>query len=580
MTHTEVLTRYVANFIDELYQSGLTDVVISPGSRSTPLAMTFAEHPNIHHWINLDERSAAFFALGMAKQLRKPVAIVCTSGTAAANYFPAIVEAYYARVPLVVLTADRPHELRDVGAPQAIDQINLYGKHVKWFQEMALPDSTLFSYVRGMASRAVFLANAGNAGPVHLNFPFREPLVPDFTIENLWGEKGSVKFHEFFDGSKAVTHHDALKLTNVLQQHKRGLLVCGPQEDDELAREVARLAEVYNIPLLADPLSGIRAGTHPKINVIESYDTILKSKEVRDYLKPDYIIRFGAMPVSKSYMLLLKENPLIDHFVIEEHAGFREPVGMGSHFIYSNPIAFCAALEGLNLLTSDKEWLHKWNQMNAICTHHLMTEDDPNQLTEGHVVKYLQEYTPNRSTLYVGNSMPIRDMDTFFLRTNKEIKVLGNRGVNGIDGLTSSGLGAAAHGEVVTLLVGDLTFFHDMNGLLLAKQYGLRLTIVLINNNGGGIFSFLPQAKEKSKHYEVLFGTPLDIDFFYTAELYGASYTKVTSWEEFKVGLANAYIKEGISIIEVQTNRDENVKWHQQKWKLIQNKLLKELRGE
>src|SRR5690625_1056693 len=206
MEHIEILSRYTANFVDELVKNGLTDVVISPGSRSTPLAMTFTEHEDVNTWVIIDERSAAFFALGMAKQKKQPVAMLCTSGTAAANYFPAIVEAHYSRVPLLVLTADRPHELRDVGAPQAIEQIKMYGDYVKWFHEMALAESAshMLTYVRSQAKRAVHVAEEGNAGVVHLNFPFREPLVPDFTLNDLWKAPRDITYHPVYEGIKRI----------------------------------------------------------------------------------------------------------------------------------------------------------------------------------------------------------------------------------------------------------------------------------------------------------------------------------------------------------------------------------------
>src|SRR5690625_2057247 len=262
MNHTETLTRYVVSFIDELVNNGLTDVVISPGSRSTPLAMTVCEHDGLNEWIMIDERSAAFFALGMAKETKRPIALICTSGTAAANYFPAIVESYYARVPLIILTADRPHELRDVGAPQAIEQIKMYGEYVKWFQEMALPEASdrMLSYVREKAARAVYEAKETNPGPVHLNFPFREPLVPDFTLDHLWGEHREQSHYPTFDGEKRLTTNQLNEFLKKLSGKQRGVIVCGPQVNEELAQAITTLASKWGLPVLADPLSQLRAG--------------------------------------------------------------------------------------------------------------------------------------------------------------------------------------------------------------------------------------------------------------------------------------------------------------------------------
>ncbi|MDL4842557.1 2-succinyl-5-enolpyruvyl-6-hydroxy-3-cyclohexene-1-carboxylic-acid synthase [Aquibacillus rhizosphaerae] len=578
MEHTETLTRYVANFVDELHKSGLRDVVISPGSRSTPLAMTFAEHESITHWVNMDERSAAFFALGMAKQTNNPVALVCTSGTAAANYYPAVIEAYYSRIPLLILTADRPHELRDVGAPQAIEQIQMYGDYVKWFHEMALPENTeaIINYARGKASRAINTARQSNAGPIHLNFPFREPLVPDFTISKLWGKEGDDAYHHNFEGKMALAEEQVDVLVSKLMQFEKGLIVCGPQEDEHLCKEIISLAETWNIPILADPLSQLRTGNHSKNNVIESYDAILKSKKVRDCINPDFIIRFGAMPVSKPYLLLLKEKQNITHFVVEANEGHREPTGESVHFIYADPSQLCRQLNKSDIPKFDSRWLEKWISMNGIAKNILMLDNNPkeDEITEGHIVKHLAEIIPDYSTIFVGNSMPIRDMDTFFMSNHKHIKVLANRGANGIDGITSSALGAASKGNNVTLLIGDVSFFHDFNGLQMAKQYNINLTVVLINNNGGGIFSFLPQSNEAPDHFEVLFGTPLHIDFKHAITMYNGYYYKPSSWDDYRQALVTSYTNNGLSVIEMITNRNENVVWHKDKWASIEYEIM------
>ncbi|WP_186576437.1 2-succinyl-5-enolpyruvyl-6-hydroxy-3-cyclohexene-1-carboxylic-acid synthase [Aquibacillus kalidii] len=581
MEYTEKLTRYVANFVDELFRSGLSNVVISPGSRSTPLALTFAEHPDITHWVNMDERSAAFFALGMAKQSKQPVALICTSGTAAANYYPAIVEAHYDRVPLVVLTADRPHELRDVGAPQAIEQIKMYGDYVKWFHEMALPEATDFmlKYVRGKASRAVHNAVHGNPGPVHLNFPFREPLVPVFTLDNLWGDVYQNRaFHSNYIGKRSLENVQLDEIISALRNYKRGLIVCGPQNDAGLAKGIVALAEAYDLPILADPLSQLRAGKHSKANIIECYDSILKSKQVRELLEPEFIIRFGAMPISKPFLLLLKENEHVKQIIIDDEEGHREPTGSSAQFVYADPSKLCEQLVEYKM-NFDLDWKEMWIGLNKSTSKLLSKDESDQELSEGGTVRYISEAIPNDTTLYVGNSMPVRDLDTFFLVNTKQITVLGNRGANGIDGITSSALGAAALGKRVTLLIGDLSFFHDFNALLIAKQYHINLTVVLVNNNGGGIFSFLPQAKEQSEHFEVLFGTPLNIDFKPIITMYNGAYHVPNNWDEFSKALTESYDHAGLTVIEVQTNRQENVHWHQAKWSNIEKILLEQLKG-
>ncbi|WP_010097122.1 2-succinyl-5-enolpyruvyl-6-hydroxy-3-cyclohexene-1-carboxylic-acid synthase [Ornithinibacillus scapharcae] len=577
MEHIENLTRYVANFVDELSKSGLTDVVISPGSRSTPLAMTFAEHPDIKEWVVLDERSAAFFGLGLAKQTKRPVALVCSSGTAAANYFPAIVEAHQSRVPLIALTADRPHELRDVGAPQAIDQLKLFGGYVKDFHEMALPEATdeMLKYARTRAARAIHQAISGNPGPIHLNFPFREPLVPDFSLKNVWGEPIREPYTIWHQGKKKLSEEFVKHLADRLTSTKKGVIVCGPQVDSDLAEAVALFGESYGIPILADPLSQLRSGPHSTKNIIEGYDAFLRGGKIRQSLKPDYIIRFGAMPVSKAFLFYVKENPDITQFVIEEETGYREPVGNSSEFIFTDPIAFCSGLVEANnhFQMEETEWLQQWKRLNEIAKSHLLTASDE-ELTEGEAVKQLMEVIPDHSSLYVGNSMAIRDVDTFYMTGEKDLTILANRGANGIDGMVSSGVGAAASGKPVTLLLGDLSFYHDMNGLLAAKHYNLNITILVVNNNGGGIFSFLPQSANE-KHFEALFGTPLHIEFEKAIEMYQGSYYNPKSSNELKEALLASYKEQGLSVVEVKTDRKENLLWHRALWQNIEEEILK-----
>ncbi|WP_117169026.1 2-succinyl-5-enolpyruvyl-6-hydroxy-3-cyclohexene-1-carboxylic-acid synthase [Paraliobacillus sediminis] len=570
MNHTESLTRYVTRFVDELYQNGLRDVVISPGSRSTPLALSFAAFPSIKHWVNMDERSAAFFALGIAKQTKRPVALVCTSGTAAANYYPAIIEAFYSRVPLLVLTADRPHELRDVGAPQAINQIHLYGDYVKWFHDMSLPELTdqQGTYVRGKASAAYKTANTANRAAVQVNFPFREPLVPDFTLENLWCADKDTPHLEVNQGKKQLSKEQLTALHNQFSTMQKGIIVCGPMEDQQAQKEIIALANAWQLPLFADPLSQLRSGDCDKSNVIESYDAILKHKQTRDLFKPDFVIRFGAQPVSKPYTLWVKENTQIVHYVVEEAEGYREPIGHQSTVIYADPQLFCEGLVTNPVPHFDQQWLKDWQKGNSIAKE-VLQKNTTQVVTEGHVVQFIEKIIPDNSTFFVGNSMAIRDVDTFWFNTDKQIRILANRGANGIDGVTSSALGAATAVDRVTLLLGDLSFFHDQNGLFMTKHYSLNITIVLVNNNGGGIFSFLPQAKQEVEHYEELFGTPMDLDFSHVVTLYQGQYSSPADWHAFQTALEKSYQTEGLSVIELKTNRIDNVAWHEEKWQTI-----------
>src|SRR5690625_1638153 len=582
MTYTKQLTHYVVNFVDALVAKGLTDVVISPGSRSTPLAVTICEHKSLQEWVIIDERSAAFFALGMAQRTNRPVALVCTSGTAAVNYYPAIVEAYHNRIPLLVLTTDRPHELRDIGAPQAIDQIKMYGNYVKWFKEMLLPESSerALADVRRTAMLAMTEATSNNPGPVHLNFPFREPLMPDFSIDGL-GEilqaqaRDTKQLPFIMGGEKRLNDEQLQAIVQLVNDKKRGVFVVGPQRDFLLAQPISELAARWNIPILADPLSQLRTGSHDKSHIITMYDAILRDETVRERLKPEFILRFGAMPVSKMFLFYLEQHKDVPQIIIEDYAGYRQPTEKIAHVVYANGRQLCHDLLKATENTfqqAPNSWLNLWQASEKIAQSHLFTETE-HELTEGEAVRRLLEVIPNESYLYIGNSMAVRDLDTFLKPSNKSLTMLNNRGVNGIDGVTSSALGAAACGKRVTLIIGDLSFYHDLNGLLAAKHYDIDITILLINNDGGGIFSFLSQAKEP-KYFEKLFGTPVGIDFAPAVNMYGRHFTSSKNIADLQQKLSDSYARKGLSVIEVVTDRTENVSWHREKWDNITNDLL------
>lgn len=582
MNNQETLTSYIAAFVAELVHTGITDIVVSPGSRSTPMAMMMAEHPDLRVHINVDERSAAFFALGIAKASSNPVAILCTSGTAAANYYPAIVEAHYSRVPLVVLTADRPHELRDVGAPQAIDQIHLYGQHVKWFVEMALPEETeeMQRYVRTVCARAATTALASPAGPVHLNFPFREPLVPDLDRENLFQarerENGYVSIER---GVPILDHHQFERLAEVLKCYSRGVIVCGSIEQDGFIDAVIKLSRQLQFPILADPLSQLRSGKHDGTNIIDTYDTFLRNDDAKEALSPDIILRFGAMPVSKALTIFLKENKEAEQWVIDSGSGWRDPSLLSTSMIYCNEREFCHSLASLIEEKKADDYLKKWTGLNDFTKRTLSNIRDSSQLSEGKLFHLLSDILPEGSTLFVGNSMPIRDLDSFFYFNEKSIRIMANRGANGIDGTISTALGASTVLQPLYLVVGDLTFFHDLNGLIAAKLYQLNIKIIVINNNGGGIFSFLPQASYP-KNFEQLFGTPLDLKFEHVVHMYNGSYDLITDWDHFTSSFRRNMENEGLSVMEVTTNRATNLQEHRDLWNFVSREISRLLKGD
>ncbi|WP_071460475.1 2-succinyl-5-enolpyruvyl-6-hydroxy-3-cyclohexene-1-carboxylic-acid synthase [Bacillus massilinigeriensis] len=582
MSHIEALTAYLSSFVAELAISGVRDVVISPGSRSTPIAMVMAEHPELQLHIHVDERSAAFFALGIAKASGKPVALLCTSGTAAANYYPAIVEAGISRVPLIVITADRPHELRDVGAPQAIDQIHLYGHNVKWFVEMAIPEASSDArrYARTVCARAAATAKAFPAGPVHLNFPLREPLIPNLHDEMFELEERPEGYIQIVQGSMSLPDSFYESLIEELPPDTKGIIVCGPIEDKDFSEAVVLLARTLGFPILADPLSQLRSGVHDKSYIIDGYDTFLRNEAAKTVLKPDVVLRFGAMPVSKALSLFLKENRQAMQIVVDGGNGWRDPLMSASRMVYASETQFCLALsDAMKKKPENEEYLERWKQLNARTNELLAEVEAGNLLSEAKLFQLLKGQLPENATIFVGNSMPIRDLDTFFTCNGKNIKVLANRGANGIDGVISSAMGAAVINDSVYLILGDLTFFHDTNGLLPAKMENLHINIILINNNGGGIFSFLPQANHP-KHFERLFGTPVDLKFQSAAEMYGASYDKITDKDEFLQAFEKNKIQKGLNIMEVVTDREANLQEHRNLWKNVSREIDILLEGE
>ncbi|WP_042460801.1 2-succinyl-5-enolpyruvyl-6-hydroxy-3-cyclohexene-1-carboxylic-acid synthase [Neobacillus dielmonensis] len=580
MSHQESLTAYLAAFTAELVHAGIKDVVISPGSRSTPMAMVLAEHPDLNIHIHVDERSSAFFALGIAKATNRPVAILCTSGTATANFFPAIIEAKYSRIPLIVLTADRPHELREVGAPQAIDQIGLYGKHVKWFAEMALPEKSaeIIRYARTFCARAAAIAAQAPAGPVHLNFPFREPLIPKIDgnlFELSERPQGYVKTR---NGELTITESEFKVIAERLQEKQNGIIVCGTIVDDGFAQAVTRLAEVLQYPIIADPLSQLRSGNHNQEYIIDSYDTFLRNADAKSFLQPDVILRFGPMPVSKALTIFIKENPDAEQYVVDGGGGWRDPALLSTEMIYCNETLFCEKMLNYAESRDHVEYLLKWKRINDLTKEGMNPIRDITDLSEAKLFYQLAEMLPDESSLFVGNSMPIRDLDSFFLNNQKSIKVFANRGANGIDGTISTAIGSALYSKKMYLVLGDLTFFHDLTGLHIAKRYGIDINIILVNNNGGGIFSFLPQS-EHPNHFELLFGTPLDIDFSHAVKMVNGYYARIEDWDHFRIEMDHSRQSSGIKVFEVVTNRDRNRDEHRGFWNSVSQEISNFVNG-
>lgn len=596
MNQQQVTHVFVTAFIEEITRSGVRHVCVCPGSRSTPLAILLEQHPPITVWMHIDERSASFFGLGLAKRLREPVALLSTSGTAAAEFYPAVVEARYGRVPLLVITADRPPELRDNGAPQTIDQNRLYGDHVKWFADAGLPEAgtPALRSLRTIACRAVGTALDAPAGPVHLNFPFREPLVPLAGLESDGlARPGSQPYVAVPRSRRRLDSSMIESLASDLRHVDRGLIICGQQADEAFPSAVAALAETLGFPILADPLSGVRCGEHDRSMVIDAYDAFLRDEQVAERLAPAVVLRFGAMPASKPLLQFLERptNRLQAHeprqIVVDEGAGWRDPTLVAREMLWADPVDLCReitvavssgrdtqARAGVSGPSSTSGWAEEWRRVDQVARQAIETLlAGIHEPFEGMVFADLAAALPAGAALYAGSSMPVRDLDTFFPKVGRPIQFLSNRGANGIDGVVSSALGAAAAGEPVYLVIGDLSFYHDLNGLLAAKRHDLDLTIVLSNNDGGGIFSFLPQATQADR-FETLFGTPTGLDFEAAVRMYGGTFERVTTGPQragaearpLRTALRN---RGGLRVIEIATDRVRNVALHHEVWRAV-----------
>ncbi len=547
-------------FCDELARCGLQHACTSPGSRNTPILLSLAREPRIRCWSHIDERCAAFFALGAAKAADRPVAITCTSGTAAANYTPAVIEAWHARVPLIVLTADRPPELRDVGAGQAIDQLKLYGDAVKWFCEVGVETATpdTLRWIRQLACRAFDTAASGRPGPVHLNFPLREPLVLDAPLPED-PVPGRADGRAWVQRTPAPAPLLDLAAAAARPLPARGVIVAGRDERAHgVGDAAARAAERLGWPLLADPLSGARHGA----TAIATYDLLLRDPSFADRVAPALVVRVGDLPTSKPLRAWLAALNDAEQLALDREGAWQDPAAVVSELDPGDPVAALDALteNGAATGAARAAWLTAWTDADTAAQAALTAGlADTDALSEPLTARLLAESLPPEATLLVASSMPIRDAELYFPAGTDQAggpRVLSNRGANGIDGTVSTAFGvAAATGGPVALLIGDVALAHDIGGLIAARRLGLDLTIVVINNDGGGIFHFLPVSGETDA-FEEHVATPHGLDLAKVAALYGLDHTHVDTAAE----LTEALPRPGI--IEVRTSRPENLALH------------------
>jgi 2-succinyl-5-enolpyruvyl-6-hydroxy-3-cyclohexene-1-carboxylate synthase len=557
-------------FVDELARCGLRDACTSPGSRCTPLVLSLAREPRLRCHSHIDERCSGFFALGLAKATGAPVAVTCTSGTAAAELLPAAIEAHEAGVPLLILTADRPPELRENGAGQTIDQVKLFGSAAKWFFEVGTHEPTRerLRWMRTLACRAYWRALEGRPGVVHLNFPLREPLVQDEPLPADGTGRPDGRPLVTCTPARPAAPEDARSLAVPVAAARRGVVVAGRYERDTALGEAASaFCAAAGWPLLADPLSGARRGEA----AVAHYDALLRHGSFAASVTPDLVLRVGDLPTSKPLRGWLASLSDVPQAAIEQEGRWQDPDAALCRRFALEPAAALRAL-AQDAPAPDPDWLASWRSADERAAEALLGVLGAGGLSEPAVAAELGVLLPERATLFVASSMPVRDIESFWPVRADPPRVLCNRGANGIDGTVSSAFGAAAAGPGPTvLLIGDVALAHDIGGLLAARRLELDLTIVLIDNGGGGIFDFLPVAATQADIYTRHIATPIGLDFAQAARLYGLEHEPVADVLAFRAALERALTQrpQCAGIIEVRTDRAENVALHSRAWEAV-----------
>jgi 2-succinyl-5-enolpyruvyl-6-hydroxy-3-cyclohexene-1-carboxylate synthase len=574
MDTTNANTALASAFVEELARGGVRRAVVSPGSRSTPLAVALWREAGIEVTVIVDERSAAFFALGAAQATGEPVALLCTSGTALANYHPAVAEADESALPLIVLSADRPPELRGIGAGQTIDQIKTFGESVRWFCEVGTheADDAGLLHMRSVACRALARARGEiRPGPVHLNLPWRDPLSP-VPVAGAVTATDPLALHGRDEARPltAVTRVDLEPTGFILDEVAghigdaiAGVIIAGRQTDPELRGPLAHLARASGFPILADATSQLRLGPHDRSYVITTYDTLLRDEHWAKGVVPELVLRFGELPTSKPLRQWLAASGA-DQIVVDPSGGWNEPTGLAAAILRADPTecasGWAARLEGLGgeQRPAPRAWLDAETAVLSAISADLDAPAAPD-ITEPALHLALGRAHRDGDLVYTASSMPIRDQETFLGPGEADALLLCNRGANGIDGLVSSGIGAAqASGRPTTIVTGDLGLLHDIGGLAALRDVSTPVRILVIDNGGGGIFHFLPQQQAlESEEFEALLGTPRGVSVERAAALFDLPYRRLESLADLPAALAA-----GTGLIEVRTDRQTNVAAH------------------
>lgn len=560
---SNINTLWSSVLAETLVRLGIKTAVVCPGSRSGPLTTALARHPHLEAIPILDERSAAFFALGRGKMTGFPVALVCTSGTAGANFYPAIIEARESGVPMLVLTADRPPELRHCHGGQTIDQQKLYGNYPSWYAELSLPSEEMgeLCYLRQTLVQAVARSRFPFPAPVHLNVPFRDPLAP--TPHPV--SRALADFDGFF--SHLVPPEKPIleqKLPwETWKKVDRGIIIAGvdqPLDANKYCSAIAHLAKTLGWVVLAEGLSPVRNHTHLFPNLISTYDFILQQEEVAaNTLIPEIVIQIGTFPTSKTLRTWLSRiSP--DYFVIEDRGENLDPLHQKATF-FRHTLSELSEEKTLEkpLSSYQKQWLSLEAKTREKIDHQFQ---ETTELIEPKIAWFLSQTLPEKTPLFIANSLPVRDVEWFWQPNSREIYPLFNRGANGIDGTLSTALGIAHQGKSAVCLTGDLALLHDTNGFLIRQKVRGHLTIILVNNNGGGIFEMLP-IYQFDDVFEDYFATPQTINFSALCDTYKIEYITMRSWQQLE-SLLNPLPQEGIRVLEILTNRGQSQQWRKE----------------
>ncbi|MDD9873008.1 MAG: 2-succinyl-5-enolpyruvyl-6-hydroxy-3-cyclohexene-1-carboxylic-acid synthase [Deltaproteobacteria bacterium] len=565
---------FAARLIGDLSAGGAGDAVLCPGSRSAPLAAVAATTPGLRVFPQLDERSAAYFALGLCRARRAPVLLICTSGTAAANFAPAVAEASLSRAPLLLLCADRPPEMRGWGAAQTIDQVQLFGSHVRWFAEAPAPceSQPQLALARALAERALHESQSRIPGPVHLNLPFCEPLHPAArAAASANGAPAPAAAPvpalaaapaRSTAGAGAVDGALAEQFAARFAEAQRPVIVAGPWEArEESARAVCDFAQQLCAPLLAEPLSQLRAGDFVSATpLVAAADAILRSDSCAAALAPDLVLRIGAAPTSRAIHRWLDLHASAELIALDEHGGRRDPQHRVDWWIEAEPAALLAAAPRASR-SEARGWCARWRAAEQRAWAALRDAEPGGALLPPAIVRAALAALPENGVLALANSLAVRDAESFAPPQRRALRFLCNRGANGIDGTISTALGAAASGAEVALLCGDLAFLHDVGALFTAQRSALRCTIIIVNDGGGGIFDHLPIAAQKEAvRFEECFRLAHNLSLTPLARAFGCSAVQVQNESELRAALANA--APGLRIIEARIAAEENARFH------------------